>query len=941
MGKKRNKGKYADTVLTPKTDFPMRASLIETLEPEMQARWEREDLYGQIRAARAGCEKFILHDGPPYATGDLHVGTAMNKVLKDFVVRYATMCGFDAPYLPGWDCHGLPIEHRVATELGDKFREMPIRQIRQRCHDYAMKFMDRNRTDFKRLGILGEWATPYLTVEPQYEAGVVDIFAELVERGYVYRALRPIHWCMECQTALAEAELEYADATSPSVYVRFPMVDSLGDLFDGAEGAAVDLLIWTTTPWTLPANLGVAVHPRYEYTVVRFEHEGQARVCLLADERVETVLATEGVTDFTRLGTVKGERLAGRKYRHPFVDRQGPIILADYVTLTDGTGCVHTAPGHGTDDFYSGQQAGLEAYSPVDDQGRFTADVPEWEGQRVFDADPRIVEKLKQIGALFHHAPFPHSYPHCWRCHNPVIFRATEQWFIKIDHQQLRARLLEHLPKIKWYPGWAENRMRGMIENRPDWCISRQRSWGVPIPGFHCQACGTTLINADVVRHVRDLYAEHGAGYWFDHSADELLPPDTRCAACGKADFGKENDTFDVWFESGASHRSVLKTRDHLRWPADVYLEGTDQHRGWFQVSYITAMAAYDAPPFKQIITNGFVVDEDGQKMSKSRGSFITVGQAVSEVGAEMLRLWTASANYHDDLRCSIPLMRGVADEYRRIRNTIRFLLGNLDDYEPPSTPPPFGELEAIERYMLLRLNEVVTQVRAAYDRHEFHTAFRALHNFCAVDLSAFYLDVRKDRCYCDPFDAPSRRQSQWVMATLVDALVRLVAPILVHTTEQAWSFLPGDGRESSVHLARMPEPNPAWTDATLHGDWAVLAPIRDAVLRRLEALRQDGTVGQSLEARLGLFTEDAKTREVLSRHADDLATIFIVSEVELLDADDANAIADAELPALKIRADHSDCGKCARCWRFLPSVGRDADYDDLCDRCVAVMRAR
>ncbi len=941
MAGKRNKGKYADTVLTPRTGFPMRASLIEKLEPEMQARWEEQDLYGQIRAARAGAPKSVLHDGPPYATGDLHVGTALNKVLKDLVVRYKNMCGLDSPYLPGWDCHGLPIEHRVATELGNKFREMPISEVRRRCHDYAMKFMDRNRIDFKRLGILGEWSDPYLTVEPRYEAGVVDVFAEMVDRGYVYRARRPIHWCIDCRTALAEAELEYADATSPSVYVRFPMVDPLSDLYPAVGDVPVDLLIWTTTPWTLPANLAVAVHPKHDYVIVRLEREGQARAFLMADELVDTVLGKQGITAHEKLGTVKGDALTGRKYRHPFVDRVSPIILADYVTLTDGTGCVHTAPGHGAEDFYAGLQNGLEPYSPVDDEGRFTGEVADFVGQRVFDADPKIVDKLRELGALFHHEPFPHSYPHCWRCHNPVIFRATEQWFVKVDHADLRRRMLEHLPEVDWFPAWGETRIRGMIENRPDWCISRQRSWGVPIPGFHCRTCDKTLIDAAAVRHVRDLFIRHGAGYWFEHSAGELLPPGTKCPSCGGADFEKENDTFDVWFESGASHRSVLKNREHLTWPADVYLEGTDQHRGWFQVSYITALAAYEAPPFRQVITHGFVVDEHGQKMSKSGGSFISAGEAIKDVGAEMLRLWIASINYQDDIRCSPELMQGVGDEYRRIRNTMRFLLGNLDGYTLPGEPPAFADLEPIERWVLLRLNDIVRQTREAYERHEFHAVFRALHNFCAVDMSSFYLDVRKDRMYCDAVDDPRRRQSQWVMATVVDTLVRLVAPILVHTAEQAWEYLPGGEREPSVHLARMPEANDAWTDDSLREDWAVLSQVRDEVLRRLESLRQDGAIRQSLAARVSVFTDDERLRDVLSRYAGDLATVLIVSEAELLDTDDNTGTTGETLTGLKISAAKSDRSKCARCWRLLPSVGTDAEHDDLCDRCAAVIRNR
>jgi len=936
------KGNYKDTVLTPRTEFPMRADLVGRLEPQMQAAWDKQDLYGRIRKARAGAPKRILHDGPPYATGDLHVGTGLNKVLKDFIVRYWTMCGYDSPYVPGWDCHGLPIEHRVATELGDRFKQMPTEEIRQRCHDYAMKFMARNREDFRRLGVLGQWSAPYLTVDPSYEAGVLDIFAELVEKGFVYRALRPIHWCIHCETALAEAELEYDQAVSPSIYVRFPMVDDVSDLFPQARGASVDLLIWTTTPWTLPANLAIAVHPRFEYALVRFEQDGATRYVILAEALAEQVADKTGIGRCERLGTVRGEQLRGRRYRHAWIDRIGPVILAEYVTLTEGTGCVHTAPGHGAEDYHSGLVNGLEPFSPVDNTGRFTAEAGEFAGMQVFQADPKIVEKLRQTGMLVHSEPYEHSYPHCWRCHNPVIFRATEQWFIKIDHDGLRRRMLEALGSIRWVPGWGQTRIRGMIENRPDWCISRQRTWGVPIPGFHCKGCGQTLIDARLVRHVRDLFAAEGANCWYRREAAELLPAGTRCPRCGGGEFDKEHDIFDVWFESGASHRCVLRAYEQLQWPCDVYLEGSDQHRGWFQVSLITAMGAYGQAPFRQVVTHGFVVDEKSEKMSKSRGNFISAGQAVRRVGAEIFRLWTASINYHNDIPTSYAIIQGVSDEYRRIRNTIRALLGNLFDFDPARDRVAADRLEPIDRWALIQLHRLIGRVREAYEQYAFHRVFTAVHSFCAVQMSAFYIDVLKDRMYCERADSALRRSSQTVMYEIVRALVKLIAPILVHTSEEAWQFLPGAAAEAdSVHLALMPEPDTSLFDEGFERDWQVLLDVRSDVLRELERLRQAGTIRQPLDARVELVTEDAELAAVLERYEDLLAMVLIVSEAAWRRGTAPDAAAGQALPTLRIQAAPSRHPKCARCWRHLPSVGSDEQYPDVCRRCAEAVRQR
>ncbi len=961
------KKSYKDTILVPKTDFPMKGDLLN-LEPRMQKRWAEMDIYAKIRQSRADRPKRVLHDGPPYATGDLHVGTGMNKVLKDFIVRYWTMRGYDSPYLPGWDCHGLPIEHRVATELGEKFRQLPVADVRKRCLDYAMKFMNRNREEFMRLGIFGEWSTPYLTINPSYEAGVIDVFAQLVERGYIYRALRPIHWCMTCETALAEAELDYSSSKSPSVYVAFPLVDDMGDLLPAAKGKPVDILIWTTTPWTLPANLAIAVHPDLNYRLIRYVHKGKERYGLMADgprtrkieddegkivqefneELLDYVMEKCGITQFERLDQVAGRKLEGRRYRHVFIDRVSPIVLADYVTISDGTGCVHTAPGHGAEDFHTGRKYGLDAYSPVDNQGRLTKEVPLFAGMKVFDADPKIVEHLDTIGALLTTEEYPHRYPHCWRCHEPVIFRATTQWFVSVEHKELRRELLDSIQNVRWVPDWGIRRIRGMIENRPDWCISRQRAWGVPIPGFHCKDCGQTLLDAGVIRYVRDLFAKHGADYWFTREPADLLPSGTRCSKCSGSSFEKEDDIFDVWFESGCSHRSVLKENTHLTWPAEMYLEGSDQHRGWFQVSLITGMAAYDRPPFHTVVTHGFVVDQQGNKMSKSRGNFVSVGDAIQKVGAELLRLWVSSINYQDDIPTGIDLMKQMADEYRRIRNTFRILLGNLFDFDPQVHHRGTKKLEPIDTWILTELRRLTERCLKAYEDYAFHRVFSAIHNFCAIELSSIYVDVLKDHMYCDPADSPRRRSSQSAMYEILTAMARLLAPILVHTTEEVWDYLPGKRGLPSVHFAMMPEPDHYPGDEAFESDWAELLKVREAILPQIQQIRYDkkkhtpqdildrGLVGSSQEVEVRLRTSDARLKGLIERRRQQLELLMIVSGIEVTDDSTVGTPATG-IENLFVEVRRSKRHRCERCWNYRESVGKLPSTPDLCDRCAAV----
>ena len=760
----------------------------------------------------------MLHDGPPYANGEIHMGHLLNKVLKDVVTRFLTMSGFDSPYVPGWDCHGLPIEHRVVKDLGPKVGQMSHGEIRALCHTDAMKWVDVQRTQFQRLGVVGDWAHPYLTLNPIYEAGITDVLADLVEGGYIYRQLKPIHWCMTDKTALAEAELEYKEETTPSIYVNFPMVSGVPADWDHEPW---HVMIWTTTPWTLPANVAIAAHPRLEYAGVRYVEPGTGRMIntIMAADLVVPIMAKREIEDFRVVGRCRGQDLEHARYHHVFLERTGPIVLAEYVTVEDGSGLVHTAPGHGAEDYATGLKYGLPTLSPVDAGGRFTTEAPDFlHGLGVFEANPKIVERLKADGSLYHEVRLKHSYPHCWRCKRPVIFRATEQWFVKVDHEGLRERTLQAIDQVKWVPSWGQGRIESMVQGRPDWCISRQRSWGVPIPAFGCKGCGTMLLSGASVRHVRDLFRREGADSWYSRPVEELMPPGASCASCGGTDFEKQYDILDVWFESGSSHRSVLADPEEgLGYPAYLYLEGSDQHRGWFQSSILTAVGSTGRAPFEGVLTHGFVVDEKGEKMSKSVGNVIHAVKATEQYGADVLRLYVASMDYADDVRMSEQGIKEASEAYRKIRNTFRYLLGNLGDYDgfDPATVPA-ESLTELDRWALGELNRVITDVKAAYGRFEFYRVHQRIYQFCAVELSSFYLDVLKDRLYAEAAGGPKRRAAQYVLSRLHEVLTRLLAPILPHTAEELWDFVPGEatgGKEASVHLALLPEPDPRWDD--------------------------------------------------------------------------------------------------------------------------------
>ncbi len=941
MASEGKKG-YRDSVNLPQTDFPMKAGLAQK-EPRFQQQWDEMDLYGMVRSARAGAEKYILHDGPPYPTGELHIGTGLNKILKDVIVRYQTMRGYDAPYIPGWDCHGLPIEHRVLRNLGGKARKMSITDIRLKCRRSAEKYVDIQRGQFKRLGIMGDWERPYLTLDPTYEAGILEVFARMVERGYITRSLKSTHWCMNCATVLAEAEIVYADEPSPSIFVNFPMVDDVRDLFPQlTEDDDVHVLIWTTTPWTLPANRAVAIAARAEYVAVRYTHpvKGEKVVSILAADLAERVLDKIGARDVEMLNTVKGQDLEGRTYRHCILDMTGPFVLAGYVSLDEGTGCVHTAPGHGQDDYVTGIKCGLEIASPVNGNGVFTEEAGPFSGQHITKAQADIIAFLRESGALLLHEEFSHSYPHCWRCDKPVIFRATEQWFVKVDHDQLRDKALAAVREVRWIPESGQARIAGMITDRPDWCLSRQRVWGVPIPAFYCHQCGEVLLTAENIRAVGAIFAEEGSESWFAQEASHFLPGATTCAKCGSAEFEKETDIFDVWLEAGSSHHSVVQRHPALRFPADMYLEGSDQHRGWFQLSLLPCLAGQGVAPFRTVLTHGFVVDDHGRKMSKSKGNFISVADAIKDFPSDILRLWTVSTDYRQDMNVSRELIGRATESYRRIRNTLKYLLGNLGDFDPETNRVAPEDMEEIDRWALAALHGLLTRTAQAFDDFSLYRVYNEIHHFCAVDMSAFYLDVVKDRLYCNATDSRDRRSVQTVLHEVLGTLVRMCAPALVHTAEEAWSHM--DHREDlpSVHLARWPEADPSWEDDALLQRWARLMKVRGDVLREIERLRAEKVLRGSLEASVTLGTADADLRAFLDTFAERLDAIFIVSEVKLASEAIAGGVEGTDEPALTLAVELCAHPKCERCWRLHLSVGQSPDHATLCQRCVGVIEA-
>ncbi|HEV2521136.1 MAG TPA: isoleucine--tRNA ligase [Candidatus Acidoferrales bacterium] len=929
------------TLNLPHTDFPMKAGLPQN-EPKQLVEWEAKNLYHRIQQARAGAPTYVLHDGPPYPTGTIHLGTGLNKILKDMVVKSKTMAGFRAPYVPGWDCHGLPIETQVEKELGGKKASVPPGEFRRMCREFASRYVDQHRRDFKRLGVFGQWEDPYLTMSPQYEATIADAFITFLEKGYVYRGLKPVYWCIVDSTALAEAEVEYETHTSPSIWVKFAVEPGAA-----AEklGSGVSAVIWTTTPWTLPHNRALAFHPDYDYVVA----ETSAGALLLAADLVGPTLDAVKLEATSVRGPWKGRDLTDLKFLHPFLDLTVPAVLADYVTLDQGTGIVHTAPGHGVEDFQTGQKYGIEAYAPIDDHGRYLEGLPEYKGKTVFQANPIVVELLRERGALLGEQKLSHSYPHCWRCHNPVIFRATEQWFINLDGAgadagAIRPRALAEIAKVKWTPEWGAERIRSMIAERPDWCVSRQRFWGVPLTILYCTVCGKQFDDyATLHALVEKWFKKEGADAWFTHSVEELLPAGVRCS-CGASSWRKETDILDVWFDSGSSHLAVLNRHDaagqELPWPADMYLEGPDQFRGWFQSSLLVGVAVRNGAPYRQVLTHGWTLDAKGQPMSKSLGNVVLPTEICEKWGADLLRLWVASQEYTADVRMSDNVMTQLSEAYRKLRNTFRFALGNLADFDPASDAVPDAEMEELDRWMLSRAANLVAQCRNWYEAFEFHRVFHALHDFAVVDLSAFYFDVLKDRLYTFAPKNHARRSAQTAVYRISKALLGLLTPITVFTAEEIWKYFPrvsGDPQSAHLALFAMPEALGSSFDAAKAANWEKLLLVRTEVLRALEAARNAKTISGALQAKI-VLSAGKDLAPLLEQYKGWLAALFIVSQVELADTAPADAQKSEMLPGLSVAVQRADGAKCERCWNYSTHVGESATYPTVCERCVKAL---
>jgi isoleucyl-tRNA synthetase len=927
---------YKDTLNLPKTEFPMKANLVKR-EPEMVERWENQKLYHQIRQSSKDRKQYTLHDGPPYANGHIHMGTAFNKILKDIIVKSKQMAGFDAPYVPGWDCHGLPIEHRVDTELGQKKAGMSQTEVRQYCRRYAENYIDIQRNEFKRLGVLGDWADPYLTMNYAYEATIVREFGKFFLNGSVYRSKKPIYWCASCRTALAEAEVEYETHTSPSIYVKFPMVSDLSRLRPSLKGKKVSMVIWTTTPWTIPANLAIALHPEFDYVAVDTGQE----VLILAKGLADTCMAAFGIKSYEIIAEFKGPELENLKAKHPLYDRESLIVLAPYVTLDAGTGCVHTAPGHGREDYETGLEYHLDVYSPVDDGGHFTQDVKYFAGLHVFDANSRVTRKLAEVGALLKEETISHEYPHCWRCKNPVIFRSTEQWFISMEKNDLRKNALKAIKEVSWIPSWGGDRIYGLIENRPDWCISRQRAWGVPIILFRCSRCGHAVLSREILDHVVHLVEKHGADIWFIEPEEKLVPPGTKCPECGAAHLKKETDILDVWFDSGVSYAAVMEKRPGLGSPSDLYLEGSDQHRGWFHSSLLCSVGTRGKAPYKSVLTHGFVVDGSGKAMHKSAGNVIAPEDLIKNYGAEIIRLWVAGEDYKDNIRLSKEILERLVEAYRRIRNTCRFIIGNLYDFDPEKDSVPYEEMEELDRWSLHRLQELGERVLKAYGSFEFHPVFHGLHNFCALDLSSFYLDIIKDRLYVSPPRSRARRSAQTALHEILEALVRLMAPILSFTADEVWQFLRSEGRPASVHMALFLPVKERYKDSALNGRWENILRVRKEVTKALETERKEKRIGHSLEASVTLgLPKDL--REHLAPYQDELKYLFIVSSVCTVPTEDVQGGHESEeIKGLRVLVTKSTNPRCERCWVHDGTVGKHAEHPRICERCVTALAER
>jgi isoleucyl-tRNA synthetase len=953
---------WKDTVNLPRTDFPMKANL-PTSEPETLARWTALDLYGKIRERRKGAPKFVLHDGPPYANGNIHLGTALNKILKDVVVKSRSMAGFDAPYVVGYDCHGLPIELKVDRELGPKKREMSVGEFCRACRAYAERFVGTMTEQFQRLGILGTWDDPYLTMDFRYQAAIARTFGQFVERGLVYKGKKPVHWCIHCRTALAEAEVEYEDHSSPSIYVEFPLATDAGQVLaarvPALAGRNVSVLIWTTTPWTIPSNLAIAFHPEFDYAA----YDVDGRALIVAEGLAERVSAAVQRPFGQPIARMKGAELEHIRFQHPLYTRDSVGVLGDYVTLDAGTGAVHTAPGHGADDFNTGMRYGLEIYAPIGPAGHFLDDVELFGGMRVFDANPKVEEALKARGRLWHREAFVHQYPHCWRCHNPVIFLATSQWFIAMDQevrlkpdttsdasgdvtrdgrsvrlqadQTLRDAALDQIDHhVRWIPTWGHDRIYNMLKSRPDWCISRQRAWGVPIPAVDCTKCGEAIVTPELVERSAAVFEQFGADAWYERDTSEFVPPGLTCPKCGGTSFEREMNILDVWFDSGSSHVAVLSVRPELTWPADMYLEGSDQHRGWFQSSLLVGLGTRGRAPYRQVLTHGFLIDVDGKKMSKSIGNTILPQDVIKQSGADILRLWIAMSDYREEIRVSKEILARVVEAYRKIRNTCRYLLGNLYDFDPSTDRLATDRLEEVDQYILARYANVAGEILSAYEEYDYGTICQTINAFTTGDLSAFYADVSKDRLYTFAARSRERRSAQTAMYVMADGLTRLLAPILSFTADELWRYLPSRDGES-VHLSAFPsaEDLKPLRNQELLGRWSRLTALRERVVAQIEPLRKDKQIGSSLQAKVVLSAGDGDLA-FLEAYTDQLPMLFIVSEVELR----ASNGSSEPRSDTQVEIGRATGVKCDRCWRYVPAISHDPEWAGLCERCQHAM---
>lgn len=927
---------YNNTMNLPKTEFPMRAGLPK-LEPKLLKKWEEEKIYEKLMEKNEGKPLYILHDGPPYANGDIHLGHALNKTLKDFIVRYKNMAGFQAPYVPGWDTHGLPTELKARKKAGvgnsSTISDIELREI---CADFAKGYIDDQRRQFKRLGGIGEWENPYITLLPEFEAKQIEVFAEMACKGYIYKGLKPVYWCPDCETALAEAEIEYSEDPCHSIYVKFRVTDDKGMFTSlGADLSKTYFVIWTTTTWTLPANVAICVGPKFQYCLIKSGEE----YFVMAEELYKNCMKAAGKEEFEVLGTFSGAELEYMKTAHPFLDRTSLVIVGDHVTLESGTGCVHTAPGHGVEDYdVCRNYPELPIVVPVDSHGKMTAEAGEqFAGLTTEEANKAIAKQLEATGNLFALEKIIHQYPHCWRCKNPVLFRATEQWFCSVD--DFKEEAVKAIQKVQWIPGWGEDRITSMVRDRKDWCISRQRKWGVPIPIFFCKECGEPLIDRGAMLAVAELFRKEGSNSWYRKDASEILPSGTVCKKCGGKEFDKEKDIMDVWFDSGSTHAAVLAERQYLKWPADLYLEGADQYRGWFQSSLLTSVAIHGEAPYKAVVTHGWVVDGEGRKMSKSLGNGILPSDIVNEYGADILRLWVASSDYHADIRISKDILKQLSEAYRKIRNTARYILGNLYDFQPDTDSVPLDALLPIDKWALMKLDSLNRKVREGYDSFEFHQVYHAVHNFCVVDMSNFYLDVIKDRLYAEKADSVARRAAQTTIYRILDAMTRMIAPILAFTSDEIWSYMPHSGKDDGtcVLYNEMPALTGVEADEAFTSRWDRIHALRDDVQKVLELARKDKIIGKSLEASVELHCS-GELYDFVKSVEDELKTAFIVSHVSAF-ADDKGEVTGETVEGLSVTVTHAQGEKCSRCWVYSDTVGANPAHPTLCSRCTDVVK--